>query len=369
MAAGGYEYDFSSALPDRIVCKICQCPSRNPYLSICCGHVFCKTCISINQVKRASSSNLASAACPMCRDEEFPTVPNKQIDREVKSLMVSCTNKQKGCAWKGEIRAVESHTSSCPLETVRCEYYNVGCKAKMCRKDLKQHNKLKVEEHLALNTLKLNNLERLVYRLVHNEMRTSEDDEYWSMQLHSLATITAASGDQVCPVIVKMPGFAAVKNNKERWFSESFFTRNKGYRMCLCVDTGDLDDDNDSSDDGSDDDDNDDSTSSSSHLSILLFLMKGPHDDGLTWPLKGGFKVTLLNQVNDAAHHSETVTFDDDTPSEATYRVMDDDRATEGFGDEEFISHEDFYATSYSSLWQYVKNDNVYFQVTFENSD
>ena len=127
--------------------------------------------------------------------------------------------------------------------------------------------------------------------------------------------------------------------------------------MCLCIDTDNLDDDdNNSSNDMSDDDDDDSSSSSSSHLSVLLFLMKGSHDDGLTWPLRGKFGVKLLNQlqVRDAAHHSETVTFNDDTPSEATYRVMDDARATEGFGD-----------TSTSS-WQYVKNDSIYFQVTFE---
>ena len=365
MAAGGYEYDFTSTLPDRIVCKVCQCPSRDPYLSVCCGHVFCKNCI--DQVKRAvSSAKLSSAACPMCRDEEFPTVPNKQIDREVKSLIVACTNKQKGCAWKGEIRAVEAHKTKCTLETVHCQYHNVGCKAKMCRKDLKQHNKLKVEEHLALNTLKLNNLECLVYRLFVGDISsrsTSEDDEYWCMQLHSLATITATSGDQVCPVIVEMSGFAAVKKNEERWFSESFFTHNKGYKMCLCVDTSDFGDDNDSSDDGSDDDD---SSSSSSQLSVSLFLMKGPHDDVLTWPLRREFEVKLLNQVSDSDHHSETIYFDDDTPTGAIYRVMDDDRATEGFGDEEFISHEDFYDTT---SCQYIKNDNIYFQVTFEISD
>ena len=101
MAAGGYKYEFSNTLPDRIVCKICRRPSRDPYLSICCGHVFCKTCI--DQVKRASSVSLSSAACSMCHDKEFPTVPNKQIDREVKSLIVACTNKQNGCMWKGEI--------------------------------------------------------------------------------------------------------------------------------------------------------------------------------------------------------------------------------------------------------------------------
>ena len=88
-----------------------------------------------------------------------------------------------------------------------------------------------------------------------------------------------------------MLGFAAAKKNKERWFSESFFTHNKTYKMCLCVDTGNLEDNNDSS--------NDDDSSSSSHLSVSLSLMKGPHDDGLTWPLRGEFKVKLLNQVRD----------------------------------------------------------------------
>ena len=117
-------------------------------------------------------------------------------------------------------------------------------------------------------------------------------------------------------MIVEMLGLAAVKKNKERWFSESFFTHNKGYKMCLCVDTGNLEDNNDSS--------NDDSRSSS-HLSVSFFLMKGPHDDGLTWPLRGNFEIKLLNQVSDTTHHSKIVSFADETPTGATYRVMDDD--------------------------------------------
>ena len=357
MAAGGYEYSFSGTLPDRIICKICYCPSRDPYLSVCCGHVFCKTCI--DQVKRASSS---SDACPMCRDEKFPTVPNKQIDREVKSLKVSCTNKEKGCSWKGEIQAIEAHKKACLLETVQCDYHNVGCRIKMYRKDLKQHNKLKVEEHLALNTLKLKNLERLVYRLAVNDISgTSEDDDYWSMQLETLAAITASSGDQVCPVILKTPGFAVLKKNGGKWFSDSFYTHNKGYRMCLCVDTDGFDDNNDSSNDN-----NDGGSDSSTHLSVTLYVMRGLHDDKLAWPLKGEFEVKLLNQDSDDTHHSETVYFDDDTPADAVYRVMDNDRANEGFGDDEFISHDDFYD---STLYTYIKNDNIFFQISFEISD
>ena len=36
------------------------------YLSVCCGHLFCKSCLG-NVKKAAAISN----ACPICRDKEF----------------------------------------------------------------------------------------------------------------------------------------------------------------------------------------------------------------------------------------------------------------------------------------------------------
>jgi len=49
-----------------------------------------------------------------------------------------------------------------------------------------------------------------------------------------------------------MPGFAAVKKNEEKWFNDSFYSHNKGYKVCLCVDTdGFKDGDSESSDDSS----------------------------------------------------------------------------------------------------------------------
>ena len=63
-----------------------------------------------------------------------------------------------------------------------------------------------------------------MYRLAVNDISgTSEDDDNWSMQLESLVAITASSRDQVCPVILKMPGFATVKKNGEKWFNDSFY--------------------------------------------------------------------------------------------------------------------------------------------------
>ena len=60
---------------------------------MCCGHVFCKSCLDGMKEVKSMVFNI----CPVCRDEDFVTFPNKQIDKEVKSLHVYCTNKGRGC--------------------------------------------------------------------------------------------------------------------------------------------------------------------------------------------------------------------------------------------------------------------------------
>ena len=89
---GGYEYTFVDTSTDRLVCKRCECPSRDPYMTACCGQTFCKSCL--DNVKKYTS---ITSACPMYRDETFPIFPNKQADREVKGFRVICTNQWRVC--------------------------------------------------------------------------------------------------------------------------------------------------------------------------------------------------------------------------------------------------------------------------------
>ena len=113
---GGYEYDFISGPPvDRLACKICHLPSRDPYLTVCCGLVFCKSCLD--------NASASTKNCPMCRNEEFNTFPNKAIKREVKELRIYCTNKEKGCNWQGELNEINKHlgnSNGCQFEEVKC---------------------------------------------------------------------------------------------------------------------------------------------------------------------------------------------------------------------------------------------------------
>ena len=114
----GYEYQFVETPPDRLVCKICLFPSRDPYLSVCCGHNFCKFCL--DGVKKASTT--VQYVCPMCRSEEdFKTVPNRGADREIRGLDVFCTNKERGCKWQGEVNNINNHLNgSCLFQVRQC---------------------------------------------------------------------------------------------------------------------------------------------------------------------------------------------------------------------------------------------------------
>ncbi|XP_065916577.1 TNF receptor-associated factor 4-like [Dysidea avara] len=138
---GGYDYQLVETPPDMYLCKICHHLSREPYLSVCCGHTFCKTCIEeppapaklspalfaglgIKKLKPAERFHFENiTACPMCRTKPFLACPNKQNERAIKSLHIYCTYKEKGCEWQGEVNDIDKHlqnSTGCKFESVSC---------------------------------------------------------------------------------------------------------------------------------------------------------------------------------------------------------------------------------------------------------
>ena len=118
MQSGGYDYEFVHTPSDTLICQICHCLSKEPHLSACCGHTFCKSCLEA--AKKVTS---VTNACPMCRSEEFVTMPNKQADRIIRGLLVYCSNKDEGCEWQGEVNAINGHISS----SDGCQFHEVNC--------------------------------------------------------------------------------------------------------------------------------------------------------------------------------------------------------------------------------------------------
>ncbi|XP_065901622.1 TNF receptor-associated factor 4-like [Dysidea avara] len=461
---GGYENTFIDVPHERYMCKICLHPCHDAYLSGCCGHNFCKSCL--DEFKRIARSQI----CPFCRNDECTTVPNKQADREIRSLQVMCTNKERGCEWQGELNDInshlrnndgcqfedvkcsnecgkmlqrqyltshvenecpgrivkcelcqvtgrhrfiegehkehcpklslpcpnkcevgsvphedmEAHRKECPLEMVQCEYHNVGCEERMMRKKKRNHEEERMEEHLLMIKLKLakteeslaateaklsstdaklfqtenklaanetkllstetrlDSLEVMVHHLINTTGTSSNliESIQWYSHLTTL-TMTVTGITQVCPVIVKMSNFTYYKTRGINWYSEPFYSHETGYKLCLLVYP-------DGNGDGK-----------GTHLSVYLNIMKGSHDDELTWPLRGKFEITLLNQLNNSEHCSRSVIINND--HRYTGRVTRRYRAVGGFGVSKFVSHEDLLKVTIKC--QYLKETCVFFKI------
>ena len=455
---GGYEFQFVTTPPDWLICNICHYPSREPYLSGCCGNTFCKSCLE--GVRKAAVSD----ACPICRNEEFVTFHNKQADRLVRSLHIFCTNKEKGCEWQGEVNDiikhlgnssgcqfedvtcsndcgkclqrqyltshvedecirrkvdcqychitgehqfiegehkeqcpkfpiacpnncevgsvprddVEEHMKMCPLELIQCEYHVVGCEERMARKDQKKHNKEKIEEHLSLavSTLNTTKQEQIILAAKTDEALARLETKFQT-KITEIETATQkriaelesklkqkaqqvdrntqldkrhtdldtfssklSSGNQVVPVIVKMSEYSKKRRDGVEWYSESFYTHHMGYKMCLVVyPAGWI----------------------SSFLALQLYLMKGPYDDKLRWPLKGRCTVKLLNQISGNEHHLGKGRYLDF----GHQRVTSAERSSlYMWHSSQFIFNEDLHEIT--TKHQYLKDDCVFLQVDYK---
>ena len=137
---------FVEPLPDELQCPLCLEFLKEPTLTSCCGHHFCRECIN-----RAITR---SHVCPLCNNQGFQTLLNKEKQRLVNTLKVYCKWKSQGCEWVGELGRLEHHLDveegDCGCVEVECEFGPVGCVAKLPRKDLQRHKEENVHKHLVL---------------------------------------------------------------------------------------------------------------------------------------------------------------------------------------------------------------------------
>ena len=101
-----------------------------------------------------------------------------------------------------------------------------------------------------------------------------------------------------------------------------------------------------------------------SHLSVYLHLMKGPHDDELEqagqWPLRGVFRIELLNQFADQYHHAVYLTMDENVCKNCSSKIHLEDKLGHPFG------RSQFYPLSNLNNSIYLQNDSLYFRVLYQ---
>ena len=99
-------------------------------------------------------------------------------------------------------------------------------------------------------------------------------------------------------MIFKLTEFKKKKNNKQSFYSPSFYTSPNGYHMRIEVYA------------------NGAGGGEGSHVSVFAHVIKGQYDAELNWPFVGKVTFKLLNQLEDKNHHSITMRF---TPETNTY--------------------------------------------------
>jgi len=90
------------------------------------------------------------------------------------------------------------------------------------------------------------------------------------------------------------------------------------------------------------------------HVSVYMYLLKGPYDDQLGWPVNLDAKVMLLNQISDKDHvlMRTKVVANKVGFTITKILVVNVDR---------FISYEDLYTVNSRRL--FLKDDVMFFQV------
>ena len=161
VSEGGYIFRFvgEERIRKELKCPICLLVLKTPHLTDCCGGDFCKSCI--DGVKGQNKP------CPLCR-EDFKTMINKKVEREVQLLFIYCVNSSKGCTWTGAIKDLNDHIADgngtnvtanrrvgsivsdirpiyaqteeriCQYQDLRCP---LGCGVYILRKDVVYHKK------------------------------------------------------------------------------------------------------------------------------------------------------------------------------------------------------------------------------------
>ena len=160
-----------------------------------------------------------------------------------------------------------------------------------------------------------------------------KSNSYGAIKLVALSTQVPGQL-RMLPTVFKMPQYAEKKEKKLQWCSDSFYTSNNGYKMCLKVLFG-----------GDD--------HRGSHISVGLCIMRGPDDNLLAWPLGEKFEITLLNQR--LKKYSKIIAYNKSISNKKAGRVKDAEMADTNWC-LKFISHSNISA-------DYLIDDCLYFRI------
>ena len=112
----GFACEFVGSVPDYLHCKACNLVARRLTLTSCCGESYCHACIADTQKQ--------GNPCPACEEEDFSTFGHKKNQKQINSLLVCCSMKERGCDWSGTLEQLDTHLDP---DQDNCQYVDTKC--------------------------------------------------------------------------------------------------------------------------------------------------------------------------------------------------------------------------------------------------
>ena len=278
--------------------------------------------------------------CPKeCKDDENEIKHCMRKDLG-KHLENDCPNRDHECEYCGEkgtyARITQVHDEICKQKILPCPN---KCTKTMPRQDIEKHVELECKYTVIACKFKIIGCMTLIKR---GDMAAHKKNDglHLSKALNAVTEIQekVMTGQSIT---FKVTGFQEKKDGNEIFTSPSFYTSPGGYYMAIhvyangyngCLDT---------------------------HVSVFTVILKGKYDTELGWPFLGKVTITLLNQLEDNNHKTETSTFD----------LARNARAGKSWSShQEFIPHSELTHDSVKNT-QYLKDDTLYFRVLVEVSN
>ena len=286
------------------------------------------------------------------------------------SRPVPCPNE---CGASPKLGSLDSHVENeCPLQSVDCAFKYAGCNERLPRKDMPDHIIQSLALHMSLQaTSHQQELQKLNSRISNLEMQLDKATELKNQSAAEIAELRTTNQllreklDQECknrgamirqeieqaqeqvqnetkqevmkhvqsqmvivhnhiglvPFSFTMPDFQQKKNSKSSWYSPSFYTHPRGYKMCVRVEANGWRD------------------GENRHVSVYLYMMQGEYDESLKWPFRGDITVQLLNQMRDGGHHTGVINVTYRADDAFCKRVLSEERSPGGWGLSKFVCH------------------------------
>ena len=407
---GGYDCEFVEPPPPafQTECPICLHILKEPCLISCpCGQKICRECVE--QIKEDDKP------CPLCNKSDFTYMRDYGLERYLKEFEVWCSNKEKGCDWRGKLGEYEQHlnpspssenqltgcqfveiecmqgceewferrhisthqTEQCTERPYSCQYckdydstfvevtevhytdcgdYPVNCPNNCQEEPLKRQA---LESHLE-NDCPLETIDCLFQyagceaQFPHKDMPEHMKDTATHLTLPASVTHSLVKENQQLREEVDKLKVALTKHSGFPKVYHVKKTDNKVYLPGFHTYENGYKMCLKVYPNGCGD-------GKGTHVSIFTYLMKGSYDDHLKWPFRGEVTIKIVNQVGDHDHIERTTTFNDQTPDSAAGRVTSGERSR-GRGQHQFLAHSDLEYNAVKKT-QYLKNNQLIIHV------